>query len=195
MNEPIHAASDEELARELLRRIVGDNENMAREGLLKTPARMVKALRELTSGYEGGAPHQMQSILTTFDGEGDGIVVVRDLPFASLCEHHVLPFTGMVSVAYLPSERIVGLSKIPRVVRKVTRRLQVQERIGNMIADTLEEGLKPQGIAVVVRAQHTCMCLRGIESHGEMVTSHVRGVFKTDQAARAEVLRLFESGR
>lgn len=195
MTHSIDTLTDEQIARELLRRIVGAHEDMMREGIEKTPARMVKALRELTSGYEAGDSPTMVSILTTFKGEGDGIVVVRDLPFASLCEHHVLPFTGTVSVAYLPSDRIVGLSKIPRVVRKVTRRLQVQERIGNMIADTLELGLSPLGIAVLVRATHTCMCLRGIESHGEMVTSHVRGVFKDQAEARAEVLRLFESGR
>ena len=156
----------------------------------ETPLRMVKALRELVSGQR----EDLGKLLKTFPGVAtdNGIVVVRDMPFASLCEHHVLPFTGTITVAYLPSDRIVGLSKIPRLVRAVTRRLQVQERIGAMIADALMEHVNARGVMVVVKAQHTCMTLRGVECPGEMVTSTIRGVFQheSEHAARAEVLNL-----
>lgn len=156
----------------------------------ETPARMAKALGELTSGYG----EDLGAILKTFEGvdPDNGVVCVRNIPFASVCEHHVLPFTGTVTVAYLPSDRIVGLSKIPRLVRAVTRRLQVQERIGAMIADALMDHVKARGVMVVVKAQHTCMTLRGVECPGEMVTSTMRGVFhkESEHAARAEVLNL-----
>lgn len=155
----------------------------------ETPGRMSRALAELTSGY--GA--DLAAILKTFPiekGSDTGIVIVKDLPYASLCEHHVLPFTGTCAVAYLPGDRIVGLSKIPRLLRAITRRLQVQERIGVMVADALMEHVGARGAMVVARARHTCMALRGIESPGEMVTSCVRGVFADDAAARAEVLSL-----
>lgn len=157
-----------------------------------TPARMAKALRELTEGY---ATTDLGALLKSFPAPADpGVVCVRGVTFASLCEHHVLPFTGSVSVAYIPRKRIVGLSKIPRLVRAVTRRLQVQERIGAMVADTMADALKPLGVMVIVRARHTCMGLRGIESPGEMVTSCVRGVFARDAAARAEALALIGGG-
>jgi len=184
--EPKGAAS----ARALLTDLVGDHEDLNREGLAETPGRMAKALRQLTSGY-GTDPAKL---VTTFPAEGDQVVSVREVPFASVCEHHVLPFTGYCSVAYIPQRRIIGLSKIPRVVRAVARRLQVQERIGNQVADVLEQALDPVGVAVVVRAVHTCMCLRGVESHGEMVTSVMRGAFKHKSEARAEVMRLFNVG-
>lgn len=153
-----------------------------------TPGRMAKALRELTEGY---AVEDLKSLLKDFEAPDDpGIVAVRGISFASLCEHHVLPFTGQVAVAYIPSKRIVGLSKIPRLVRAVTRRLQVQERIGAMVADAMVEALAPIGVMVIVRARHTCMGLRGIESPGEMVTSCVRGAFKDEHDARAEAMAL-----
>lgn len=154
----------------------------------ETPGRMLRALHELTEGY---ATKDLQALLKTFVAPPDpGIVAVRGITFASLCEHHVLPFTGQVSVAYIPRNRIVGLSKIPRLVRAVTRRLQVQERIGQQIADALVDGLSPIGVMVIVRARHTCMGLRGIESPGEMVTSCVRGAFAEEHNARAEALAL-----
>lgn len=159
----------------------------------ETPGRMARALRELVAGY---AVTDLAGILKTFPAPADpGVVVVRDLPFASLCEHHVLPFTGTVSVAYIPRRTIVGLSKIPRLVRAVTRRLQVQERIGQVVADTIATAIKPIGVMVVVRSRHSCMGLRGVESPGEMVTSCVRGAFKDQPAARAEALVLIGVGR
>lgn len=154
----------------------------------ETPGRMARAFGDLLEGY--GA--KFGAILKTFPrGDADsGIVIVRDIPFASVCEHHVLPFTGTATVAYLPKLRIVGLSKIPRLVRAVTRRLQVQERIGSMIADALMEHVGAAGAMVVIKSRHTCMTLRGVESPGEMVTSCVRGTFAKDAPARAEVLSL-----
>lgn len=153
----------------------------------ETPRRMLRALRELTEGYNT----DITKLLKTFPSPKDpGIVSVADITFASLCEHHVLPFTGTVSVAYIPGDRVVGLSKIPRLVRAITRRLQLQERIGQEIADALVTGLTPVGVMVVVKARHTCMGLRGIESPGEMRTSCVRGVFADDAPARAEAMAL-----
>lgn len=154
----------------------------------ETPGRMARALTELTSGY--GA--DLKAILKTFPrGDADsGIVIVRDIPFASVCEHHVLPFTGTVTVAYLPSDRIVGLSKIPRLVDVITRRLQVQERIGALVSDALMEHVGAKGVMVVIKSKHTCMTLRGARCPGEMVTSTIRGVFEHEASARAEVLSL-----
>lgn len=154
----------------------------------ETPGRMLKALREMTEGY---GTTDLTAMLKSFPAPEDpGIVAVKDITFASLCEHHVLPFTGTVAVAYIPSDRIVGLSKIPRLVRAVTRRLQTQENIGSMIADAMVKGLSPLGVMVIVRARHTCMGLRGIESPGEMLTSCVRGAFKDEHDARAEAMAL-----
>ena len=154
----------------------------------ETPRRMAKALRELTEGY---ATEDLTRLLKAFDAPADpGIVVVRGIAFASLCEHHVLPFTGTAAVAYIPRSKVVGLSKIPRLVRAVTRRLQLQERIGQQVADALVAGLDPIGVMVIVKARHTCMGLRGIESPGEMVTSCVRGAFAKEPEARAEAMAL-----
>lgn len=154
----------------------------------ETPARMAKALGELTAGYEQD-PQEILS--TTFDGEGyDQVICVRRIPFSSLCEHHVLPFTGTVDVAYLPGSKIVGLSKIPRLVQCFAKRLQVQERLTRDIAGAVEEFLAPKGVVVVARGEHSCMRLRGVRSTGEMITSDVRGLFRQDAPARAEVLSL-----
>lgn len=154
---------------------------------LDTPGRMARALIELTDGYDADP----KAILKSFEAPRDsGIVVVRDIPFASLCEHHVLPFMGKAAVAYLPSTRVVGLSKVPRLVRAVSHRLQMQERIGQQVADALARYLKARGVLVVLRAQHTCMSIRGACAPGETVTSCARGVFRKDAAARAEALHL-----
>jgi GTP cyclohydrolase IA len=183
-----HALDGEELALRFLRTATRHRVDFSREGVKDTPLRMVRALRELTEGYE---QDPFELLGRTFPRDGyDQVVAVRALPFVSLCEHHVLPFTGTVSVAYLPGERIVGLSKIPRTVRALSRRLQVQERLTKPIADVLDQALEPRGVAVIVRALHSCMALRGIESTGEMVTSDVRGVFRNDASARAEVLEV-----
>jgi GTP cyclohydrolase I len=153
----------------------------------ETPGRMLAALAELLEGYDDEVD------LKTFPLEpasDPGVVVVRDIPFASLCEHHVLPFSGKVSVAYLPRGKVVGLSKIPRLVRALSRRLQTQERLGEQIARTLERGVAAAGVMVVIRSQHSCMCHRGIESPGEMVTCCARGVFLEKPEARAEATAL-----
>lgn len=161
---------------------------MNEEGVERTPERMAIALGELVAGYS----EDPRDYLVTFPCDADpGIVVVRDMPFASVCEHHVLPFTGTASVAYLPTSRIIGLSKVPRILRAVSRRLQVQERIGRDVAEVLmDDKLLAAGVMVVIRARHTCMALRGIQSQGEMVTSCVRGMFAANPAARAEAMEL-----
>lgn len=153
----------------------------------ETPGRMVRALEDMTSGYGT----DIKALFKTFPVEGDqGIVIVRDVPFASLCEHHVLPFTGTASVAYIPDGKIVGLSKIPRLIKALSRRLQVQERLGSEIANAMDQNLAPKGVMVVLRGRHSCMAIRGVESPGEMVTSYVLGAFKDDVRARSEALQL-----
>jgi len=157
-----------------------------REGVAETPLRAAKAWRFLTSGYT-----ELPD-LKTFASEGyDEIVVVRDLPLYSLCEHHLLPFFGKAHIAYLPGDRILGLSKFARLVNAYGRRLQVQERLTAQIADHLVDVLDPQGVAVVVEAEHLCMTMRGVERPGATTrTSVMRGVFLKQQEARAEALRL-----
>lgn len=153
----------------------------------ETPERMARAFADLSSGYG----EDVGKLLKTFPIDGDhGMVAIRDMPFASLCEHHVLPFWGRASVVYVPEDRIVGLSKIPRLLRAVSRRLQVQERIGVEVAQAIMAHVRARGVMVVIRGQHSCMALRGAESPGEMVTSCVRGCFAKDAAARAEGLDL-----
>ncbi len=193
----LESYDDAMLMREVLRRVLAGHgtpeaaKALDREGMESTPLRMLKALRELTDGY---AVEDPSTLLTDFPPEGDQIVVVRDIEFSSLCEHHVLPFTGTVSVAYLPTKRIVGLSKIPRIIRAYSRRLQVQERLTVQIAKALER-LEPEGVAVIVRGVHQCCSLRGAERRAEMVTSHLVGVFRDDPQARAEVLDLLGAKR
>jgi len=157
----------------------------------ETPGRMLRALHELTEGYRTDT----KKLFKVFDAPKDpGIVAVTGITFASLCEHHVLPFTGTVSVAYIPRAKVIGLSKIPRLVRAITRRLQLQERIGQEVADALNDGLSPIGVMAIVKARHTCLGLRGIESPGEMRTSCVRGAFADEAAARAEAMTLLGVG-
>lgn len=162
------------------------------EGVMDTPARAAKAMLELTSGYGCDVP----ALFTTFERDGyDEMVVVRDIPFVSLCEHHLLPFTGHAHVGYVPSERIVGLSKLARLVEAYARRLQVQERITKQVSDALVEHLAPEGSIVVLRAEHACMSCRGVRSHGaSAVTSALTGLHKDDARARAEALALMGIG-
>lgn len=175
-------------ARKLLAHIAPTPELLDNEGLADTPRRMFEALRELTSGY---AIDPQKILERSFnEGDFDQVVCVRAMRFTSVCEHHVMPFTGVVDFAYLPGERIVGLSKIPRLVRALSRRLQVQERLTREIADEFERALSPRGVAVIVRAQHSCMSLRGVESTGEMVTSELRGSFRSSVEARSELFAL-----
>lgn len=159
-----------------------------REGLLDTPDRAARAWRELTSGY-GVDPAEL---LTTFHADGyDEMVLLRQYAFHSLCEHHLLPFTGVAHVGYIPDRRIVGLSKLGRVVDAYARRLQVQERLTSQVARLLDRELKPKGVIVVLEARHMCMELRGVHQTGQtMVTSAVRGVLKDKPEARAEALAL-----
>lgn len=165
---------------------VGEDPN--REGLLKTPNRVARAYAELFSGLRDDP---RQHLRTVFNEPCDEVVLLRDIEFHSMCEHHLLPFTGRAHVAYLPAGRIVGLSKLARLVEGFARRPQVQERLTSQIADALMEELQPVGAACVVEAVHTCMTLRGVKKNGStMVTSALRGIFKDNPASRAEVLSL-----
>jgi GTP cyclohydrolase I len=161
-----------------------------REGLLDTPARVGRAWKEYARGYgEDPAGH----LSRTFDEVGgyDEIVLLRDIPFQSHCEHHLAPIIGKASIAYLPAERVVGISKLARVLHGFARRLQVQERLTAQVADCVWEHLKPQGVAVVIEASHACMTARGVHTPGVMMTtSRMMGVFREDQRSRREVLAL-----
>lgn len=154
----------------------------------KTPERMARALAEMTQGYQ----IEPAAVLgTTFDVRFDEVVVLKGIRFTSLCEHHVLPFTGVAHVAYLPADRVVGLSKLARLVDAYARRLQVQERLTQQITNALMDVLKPRGAAAVIRGHHSCMGCRGVKQpDAEMVTSSMLGFFRTDKAARDELLRL-----
>lgn len=169
---------------------LGEDPN--REGLLRTPRRVAKAWRELTSGYRVDIDAMINEAL--FTECYDEMVLVRDLAFYSVCEHHLLPFFGRAHVAYLPDKKIVGLSKIPKLVEIFARRLQVQERLTLQIAYTLQEKLKPRGVAVVLEARHLCMEMRGAESHlSPTTTSCMLGVFKDEARTRAEFLELIKT--
>jgi GTP cyclohydrolase IA len=163
-------------------------EDPDREGLKKTPARVAKSYAELMAGmFENPRAH----LKTIFHERYDEIVLLRDIPFSSLCEHHLLPFTGRAHLAYLPDGKVVGLSKLARLVEGFARRPQVQERLTTQIADALWEELAPVGAACVIEAVHTCMTMRGVQKHGAvMVTSALRGLFKENPSSRAEVLSL-----
>lgn len=164
-------------------------EDPAREGLVRTPERVWKSLSVLTDGYEMDVLDVVGEAL--FEERYDEMVVVRDIEFYSLCEHHLLPFFGRAHIAYIPDGRIVGLSKLPRVVDVYSHRLQVQERLTVQIAEALEGVLQPKGIAVVVEASHLCMMMRGVQKQrSETVTSAMRGLFKDDSRTRAEFLDL-----
>jgi GTP cyclohydrolase I len=167
-------------------------EDPDREGLLETPRRVAKMYAEM---FEGLTLDPGRHLDVTFPESYDEIVLVRDIPFTSMCEHHLLPFTGVAHVAYLPNGRVTGLSKLARVVEEVSRRPQVQERMTLTIADLIESKLDSKGVAVVVQAEHSCMSIRGVKKHGaSTVTSALRGVFKTNQASRAEVMTLITNG-
>lgn len=183
------ALSARELVRELLCHIGEDPE---REGLLETPKRVVAAWEEWFAGYNIDVP----SLYKTFtDGAprevADEMVLEVNIPFQSWCEHHIAPFMGVAHVAYIPHGAVVGLSKLARVVDAFARRLQVQERLTNQIADSIEEHLKPTGCGVVITAEHTCMCSRGVKLAGvSTTTSALRGTFKSEPDCRAEFLQL-----
>jgi GTP cyclohydrolase I len=168
--------------------LIAIGENPGREGLKKTPNRVGRAYRELMAGLHVDPREHLK---TVFHESYQEVVLLRDIEFHSLCEHHFLPFTGRAHVAYLPDGRIVGLSKLARVVEGYARRPQVQERLTTQIVDAIMEELNPIGAACVIEAVHTCMTIRGVKKHGSvMVTSELRGIFKENPASRAEILSL-----
>ena len=163
-------------------------ENPDRPGLIDTPARVAKMYAEMFSGIHGDPGKHLR---VTFPENYDEMVIVKDIPFTSMCEHHLLPFTGVAHIAYIPNGKVVGLSKLARVVEDVSKRPQVQERMTQTIADLMDKELKCSGVAVFLQAEHSCMSIRGVKKHGcTTITSVLRGVFKTNLSTRAEVLSL-----
>ncbi|HTD22304.1 MAG TPA: GTP cyclohydrolase I FolE [Terriglobales bacterium] len=186
--EPVSltGASTEELLRELLIRLGEDPE---REGLLRTPERMGRALQYLTKGYQEDPEELLKGAMFTVDY--DEMVIVKDVEMFSLCEHHILPFFGKVHVAYIPKGKVIGLSKIPRLIDAFARRLQVQERLTTQIAECIQNAIKPEGVGVVIEARHLCMMMRGVEKqHSSAVTSSMLGSFREQQQTRDEFLAL-----
>ena len=187
----LQESSTQELLRELLLRL---GEDPDRDGLLRTPERMQKSLEYLTKGYQEDADKVLQGAL--FDVPYDEMVIIKDIEMFSLCEHHLLPFFGKVHVAYIPNGKVLGLSKIPRLVDIFARRLQVQERLTVQIAETIQNAIQPQGVGVVVEARHLCVMMRGVEKqHSSAVTSHMLGSFRTADKTREEFLSLIRNGK
>jgi GTP cyclohydrolase IA len=186
MAKSLEQATTEELYSEVLRRLGEDPE---RDGLLKTPERVVKSMTFLTRGYTQDPTELLRGAL--FDVDYDEMVIVRDIEFYSLCEHHMLPFFGKAHVAYIPQGKVIGLSKVARLVDLFARRLQVQERMTRQIADAIVEAIAPQGVGVVVEAQHLCMMMRGVEKqHSMTTTSAMLGGFRNAAQTRNEFLSL-----
>jgi GTP cyclohydrolase IA len=180
-----------DLYREVLLRI---GEDPDRDGLKRTPERVEKAIQFLTRGYDENPTKLLQDAL--FDVDYDEMVIVKDVEMFSLCEHHLLPFYGKVHVAYLPKGKVIGLSKIPRLIDVFARRLQVQERLTKEIADTIQQAINPIGVGVVIEARHLCMMMRGVEKqHSATVTSAMLGAFRDDQQTRGEFLSLIGSSK
>jgi GTP cyclohydrolase IA len=189
--KPLAEASMEEIYAEVLHRI---GEDPARDGLVNTPMRVAKAWAKLTEGYAKTVDEVINGAL--FDVDYDEMVIVKEIEFYSQCEHHLLPFFGKAHVAYVPNGKVIGLSKIPRIVDVFARRLQVQERLTRQVAEAVEEAIRPQGVAVILEAQHLCMMMRGVEKQqSATVTSAMLGVFKTQMQTRNEFLSLVERGR
>jgi GTP cyclohydrolase I len=169
-------------------------EDPGRDGLLSTPQRVARAMRFFCQGYQQDPVKILNNAL--FDVTYDEMVIVKDIEFYSLCEHHLLPFFGRVHVAYIPDGKVVGLSKIPRLVEMFSRRLQVQEKLTTQIAETLDRVLTPKGVAVVIEAVHLCMMMRGVaQQNSSAITSSIRGEFETDSKTRAEFMELIRHGR
>ncbi len=189
LNETKDGAKVENVASLVRKMIALIGEDPEREGLKKTPERYEKALKFLTSGYHQNLDHLLNG--ATFSVCYDEMVVVKDIEFFSLCEHHLLPFFGKAHVAYLPSKKVIGLSKVARLVNMYARRLQIQERLTSQIARALEEKIAPQGVGVIIEARHLCMQMRGVEKqHGQAVTSAMLGAFRENKQTRDEFLAL-----
>jgi GTP cyclohydrolase I len=181
----------ENLVRSILKEL---GEDPGRNGLERTPARVAGAMRTFTSGYQMDPLEILNDAM--FDVDYDELVLVRDIDFYSLCEHHMVPFFGRVHVGYIPNGKVVGLSKIPRLVEMFARRLQVQERLTTQVAETLESVLAPKGVGVVVEAKHLCMMMRGVEKQNSYaITSSLRGEFEKDSKTRAEFMGLLRQSR
>jgi GTP cyclohydrolase I len=186
--EPVSltSASMQELLREMLVRL---GEDPGRDGLARTPERMQRSLEYLTKGYREDPEKLLKGAL--FNVDYDEMVIVKDIEMFSLCEHHLLPFFGKVHVAYIPKGRVIGLSKLPRLIDIFARRLQVQERLTTQIAETIQRAIEPQGVGVVIEARHLCMMMRGVEKqHSSAVTSSMLGVFRDEKETRDEFLSL-----
>jgi GTP cyclohydrolase I len=182
----LDSISTQDLYRELLVRI---GEDPTRDGLLRTPERMEKSMQFLTRGYNMSVTDVLHEAL--FDVDYDEMVIVKDIEFFSMCEHHLLPFFGKAHIAYVPNGKVIGLSKIPRLVDVFARRLQVQERLTRQVGDAITDAIHPQGVAVILEAQHLCMMMRGVEKqHSSTVTSAMLGVFNTQLQTRNEFLSL-----
>jgi GTP cyclohydrolase I len=185
----VTSASFEELVREMLVRL---GEDPKREGLVRTPDRVQRAMEYLTRGYKEDPDAMLKGALFTVTY--DEMVIVKDVEMFSLCEHHMLPFFGKVHVAYIPNGKVIGLSKIPRLIEIFSRRLQIQERLTTQIAESIQKAIEPQGVGVVVEARHLCMMMRGVDKqHSSAVTSAMLGCFREEQETRTEFLSLIHN--
>ena len=183
------SATSEDLVREMIVRL---GEDPDREGLVRTPERVHRAYQHLLKGYKEDADAMLKAALFTVTY--DEMVIVKDVEMFSLCEHHMLPFFGKVHVAYIPNGKVIGLSKIPRLIEIFSRRLQIQERLTTQIAETIQKAIEPQGVGVVIEARHLCMMMRGVEKqHSAAVTSSMLGCFRNEQETRTEFLSLIHS--
>jgi len=183
------SASVEELVRELIVRL---GEDPTREGLVRTPDRVRRAYEFLVKGYKEDPEAMLRNALFTVTY--DEMVIVKDIEMFSLCEHHILPFFGKVHVAYIPNGKVIGLSKLPRLIEIFSRRLQIQERLTTQIAETIQKAIQPQGVGVVIEARHLCMMMRGVEKqHSAAVTSSMLGCFREEQETRTEFLALIRN--
>jgi GTP cyclohydrolase IA len=192
MESKIKKIDFEKIEQAVTQILLAVGEDINREGLKDTPARVARMYGELLAGSRENPKQHVKSIFTE---EHDEIVLLRDIPFYSVCEHHLMPFIGKAHVAYLPKGKVIGISKLARIVDCFAQRLQVQERLTTQVADFIMNNLKPQGVAVVIEASHSCITIRGAQKpDSTMVTSALRGIFRKDMRSRAEVMSLIHKG-